>query len=196
MSLGLALLRALWLFLPVYVANMVPVGAARLLPRWSDAIDGGRRDARGQRLLGENKTWRGLVCGSLAAGLTACLLAALARGPFEGLDFGLSRTGWMGVGTFGSALGVAALAGDAAKSWLKRRVARPPGSAWFPFDQLDFVVGALLGIVLAAPLTGGWALTAYFGDWRVPLLFVLASPGLQWLSSVLAHAAGLKRSPW
>jgi CDP-2,3-bis-(O-geranylgeranyl)-sn-glycerol synthase len=40
------------------------------------------------------------------------------------------------------------MAGDSAKSFFKRRLGIPPGSPWIPFDQLDFVLGAM---ILVAP---------------------------------------------
>jgi CDP-2,3-bis-(O-geranylgeranyl)-sn-glycerol synthase len=42
---------------------------------------------------------------------------------------------WMGVG---------ALTGDLIKSLVKRQLSIPPGRAWFPFDQLDWLVGTIL----------------------------------------------------
>jgi CDP-2,3-bis-(O-geranylgeranyl)-sn-glycerol synthase len=44
----------------------------------------------------------------------------------------------------GVLLGVGAIGGDSAKSFLKRRRGIPAGARWVPADQLDFVVGALL----------------------------------------------------
>lgn len=189
------ILQAVWLFLPCYAANMAPVAAARLWPRWTRALDGGRLGRDGRPLLGPNKTWRGLASGAFAGGTTALLLAA--AGPNESLDFGRSDgvPGPM-VALFGMALGVGALAGDAAKSFLKRRLGRNPGTPWFPFDQLDAVVGGLAAAALAAPLVGGWSLAAYFGDAWVPVWIVVLTPGLHWLSSVLAFAFGLKKRPW
>jgi hypothetical protein len=32
---------------------------------------------------------------------------------------------------------------DSVKSFVKRRVGIAPGAPWIPFDQLDFVIGAL-----------------------------------------------------
>src|ERR1041385_2038781 len=71
----LAFLRALWLFLPCYMANMTPVAAARIFPAWSAPLDGGRNAADGRRLLGGNKTWRGIVSGCAVAATTATMLA-------------------------------------------------------------------------------------------------------------------------
>jgi CDP-2,3-bis-(O-geranylgeranyl)-sn-glycerol synthase len=40
------------------------------------------------------------------------------------------------------------MAGDSVKNFVWRRLRIPPGAPWIPFDQLDFVLGAL---VLVAP---------------------------------------------
>lgn len=36
------------------------------------------------------------------------------------------------------------MSGDAVKSFFKRRMRIPPGRAWIPADELDFITGALL----------------------------------------------------
>jgi CDP-2,3-bis-(O-geranylgeranyl)-sn-glycerol synthase len=40
--------------------------------------------------------------------------------------------------------GLGAMADDSAKSFFKRRLGIPPGSPRIPFDQLDFVLRALI----------------------------------------------------
>jgi CDP-2,3-bis-(O-geranylgeranyl)-sn-glycerol synthase len=47
------------------------------------------------------------------------------------------------------------MAGDVAKSFLKRRAGVAPGDAWIPWDQVDFVLGALALVWGAAALA--WA---------------------------------------
>lgn len=86
-------LRALWLFLPAYVANMSPVLMAKAIPGWNAPIDGGRLHKDGRRVLGAGKTWRGLVGGAVLGGVTAVVLAYAAPpqgqpGLFAGYDFG------------------------------------------------------------------------------------------------------------
>src|SRR5437773_6411567 len=54
----------------------------------------------------------------------------------------------------GVLFGAGAMAGDSAKSFFKRRLGVEPGRPWIPFDQLDFVLGAL---VLVAPRALAWA---------------------------------------
>jgi CDP-2,3-bis-(O-geranylgeranyl)-sn-glycerol synthase len=86
-------LRALWLFLPAYTANMAPVIVAKLIPGWNAPIDGGRLAKDGRRVLGAGKTWRGLAGGAVVGGIVALLIASLAPGQlegglFRGLDLG------------------------------------------------------------------------------------------------------------
>jgi CDP-2,3-bis-(O-geranylgeranyl)-sn-glycerol synthase len=40
------------------------------------------------------------------------------------------------------------MAGDAVKSFFKRRVGVPPGGRWIPADEIDFIIGAM---VLGSP---------------------------------------------
>lgn len=189
--------RALWLFLPSYCANMVPVAAARIVPRWNARLDAGRTARDGRPLLGANKTWRGLVAGLVVGAVAALLLAMLAFGPVRTLDFGRAGgASWWRIAAFGGIVGTMTLVGDATKSYVKRRLDRPAGASWFPFDQLDGVVGGLAGAFLASPLLPGWALTAYFGSPWTAIALLVVSPLLHWLSSVGAYAAGWKANPW
>ena len=56
-----------------------------------------------------------------------------------GLDYG---SAWIIL--VGGLLGFGALCGDSIKSFFKRQIGIAPGKSWFPFDQLDYLVGALL----------------------------------------------------
>lgn len=219
-----AILHALWLFLPVYVANMSPVFTAKIVPGWSTPIDGGRMHRDGQRVLGDGKTWRGLVGGGVAAGLTAIAVAALAPhwGIMEGWDYGLRpyQTGTP-IGTprdgcadaagscrvtdvpypmvflFGFVAGFVALIGDAFESFLKRRRGKERGAPWIPFDQLDFVVFGLLGMLAAAPLLArGWLLEALFGDWIILVTLLVGTPVLHLLVNRIGYWLKLKEVPW
>ena len=44
-------------------------------------------------------------------------------------------------------MGLGALIGDLIKSFFKRRLGLKPGARFVPFDQTDFVVGALIFIM-------------------------------------------------
>lgn len=130
--------QAFLFFLPAGIANMSPVLANKipLLNSWNTPIDFGR-SYKGRRLLGDNKRWRGLVIGSLLASATAVLLWLTFPHtlPFTSISHATIA---------GLALGVGALLGDVVESFFKRQKNFTPGQSWFPFDQLDYIIGGLL----------------------------------------------------
>lgn len=129
---------AFWFFLPAGFANMTPPIANKipLLNRWNTPMDFGK-SYRGKRIFGDNKRWRGLVFGTIFAGLIAGLeysyLASFGAGHLIP-KFAL----------VGALMGLGALVGDAIESFFKRQVGIKSGSSWFPFDQIDYIVGGLL----------------------------------------------------
>jgi CDP-2,3-bis-(O-geranylgeranyl)-sn-glycerol synthase len=109
-SVGLSLL---WLA----VSNTAPWAAGLLLGKtWSAPMDMGLVLPDGERLLGSHKTWRGLVVGSVACSLAACL------------------TGFSLIS--GAGFGAASLLGDALSSCAKRRMRLRPGQNVPGLDQL------------------------------------------------------------
>jgi CDP-2,3-bis-(O-geranylgeranyl)-sn-glycerol synthase len=139
-------LAVLWLFVPAYVANMAPVLVRRHLEVLARPLDGGR-SWRGVRILGDHKTWRGLLVGVAAGALVFEIQRAIhAAGHLHALalfDYGAAGH------APGVLLGLGALAGDAVKSFFKRRAGIGPGRRWIGPDQLDFYAGAL---VFLAPI--------------------------------------------
>jgi CDP-2,3-bis-(O-geranylgeranyl)-sn-glycerol synthase len=141
-------LFVIWFFLPAGLANMTPIFAARLpaLRRWSFPLDG-YATFRGKRVFGSHKTIRGVLSGMLIGILTVYLQVyvyahvALVR-TFVSLDYTAIQPLLFGILASGGAL-----LGDALRSFCKRQLGIAPGKSWFPFDQLDYVLG---GIALTA----------------------------------------------
>lgn len=129
-----ALLTAFVLFLPAGFANMTPVFASRTpgLKNWTTPLDFGKT-WRGKRIFGANKTWRGLLAGTLVGGLVYALELVILR----------ANPG-VGAFMFGALLGFGALMGDAVESFFKRQRNVPAGHPWFPFDQIDYLIGSLV----------------------------------------------------
>ena len=50
-------------------------------------------------------------------------------------------------------MGAGAILGDLVESFIKRRLDRKPGTKFFPWDQLDFVIGSLIFGSFVIPLT-------------------------------------------
>lgn len=145
------ILTVLWFFLPAYLADMAPVIVRGHWQWLARPIDGGHR-WRGRRLLGDHKTWRGIVAGVAFGVVTFAVQRTLYRlGVLEGLaliDYDVSSL------LPGVLLGLGTGVGDAAKSFVKRGLGIAPGASWIGPDQLDFFVGAWLFVlpVVAVPL--------------------------------------------
>jgi hypothetical protein len=123
--------RWLGALLLVIVANVAPWAAGRFLSgHFQAALDAGAKLPDGRRVLGDHKTWRGVVIGVFACGLVAWLL----RYPL----------------LLGVAFGALSLAADAASSFAKRRLRLQPGAEVPGVDQLPEALVPLL--VLSRPL--------------------------------------------
>ncbi len=117
------------LFAPAMVANVTPPIIAKILPKfWVFPIDG-YASINHKRVLGNNKTWRGLI-GGIVLGQFSFLLV---KKYFEPIPF-----------YFGSVAAFGVLSGDCLESFLKRRLNISPGKSWFPFDQIDWIIGFLV----------------------------------------------------
>ncbi len=129
------ILSAFWFFLPAGIANLTPVlaNSVPLLKHWNTPIDLGF-SWQGERILGDNKRVRGLVFGTIAAGCTALLLTRLSLSDLSFFN--------------GCLMGLGALSGDVVESFLKRRRGIAPGTSWFPFDQIDYIIGGLVFVYL------------------------------------------------
>lgn len=131
-----------WVFLPAGIANMTPSIANKIpgLNRWNTPIDFGK-SYRGKRLLGNNKRWRGLVLGTIVAGIVGGLyyFAWTINHHKHFNDEILIYSVILGM-----IMGFGALVGDAVESFFKRQAKIKPGHTWFPFDQIDYIVGGLL----------------------------------------------------
>lgn len=167
--------QTILLFLPAGVANATPVVANHLplIRKWKTPLDFGRQ-WHGKRLLGNNKRWRGLVTGAFLAGLTALLLAS-----FVSPSWSLAR-----VFVVGACLGFGALLGDALESCFKRQRGIAAGKPWFPFDQLDYILG---GLVVARIF--------YRISWQQAAIIVAVYFGLHLLVAYLAYKIGWKDTP-
>lgn len=141
-------LQIIWLFLPVGLANIFASLSRHILPRWDYPLDF-YKTWRGQRIFGAHKTWRGLFIGVIAAFLFFLVQKYLFHNYQVIREASLIDYNSASILT-GLVMGLGALLGDALKSFFKRQRKIDPGRPWFPFDQLDFVVG---GVLLSWPLT-------------------------------------------
>lgn len=134
------ILTSLWFLVPAACAN-AGASLSRRLPFLATPIDLGKT-WRGEPVFGSHKTWRGLVVGSVVGFVVFLLQRNLSVVPFfrrlEAFDYQHVSV------VFGLVLGLGAILGDVIKSFFKRRVGIKPGLPWFPFDQIDWIVGTLI----------------------------------------------------
>jgi len=136
------IIQAFWIVIPIYVAN-----ASAVIVGGGKPIDFGKSFKDGHRILGDGKTWRGLLAGTFL-GMTAGFGLVVAAKYLN-----TSEYAFLGVTDFEGfplmililfSLCFGALLGDIIESFFKRRIGKDRGQDWIPFDQLDFLVGALL----------------------------------------------------
>lgn len=162
-------LFALWFFLPAALANMIPIPIAKMpwLKKFDAPMDFGKT-WRGKRIFGAHKTWRGLIAGIIAATLVLWL-QQLAVANFGWAEWVTAQVNYENLPTLimGPLFALGALGGDAIESFFKRQRGTPPGQGWFPWDQLDYIIGAA---ILTAPFV---ALTLWQYLWLIILWFVI-----------------------
>lgn len=160
-------LGALWFILPAYFASISPV--------WFRLTGQTRLDFggtfRNQPIFGSSKTVRGFFGGALCGAFL---------GGVQQLVFGKPNGLLLGI-----LLGFGAMVGDAVKSFFKRQLGMPPGKSWFPFDQLDFVIGALVfAAIVETPTLAGI------------IILLVFTPPIHVLSNIIDNKAGLKEVPY
>ena len=142
------LLKCFYLMLPAYFANMAPVIVTKI-NLLAFPIDFNRKIGK-MPIFGKNKTFRGLVFGVIFAIVIAYLQLLLYKNEFFRNISLIDFNNWL---QFGFLMGFGALTGDLVKSFFKRRLGIKPGEKFVPFDQTDFVVGALIFIIPVFDLT-------------------------------------------
>ena len=193
MPLMADLLRAMLIVAGLAIAGIVHVAWLRTAAsrRFVQPLDGGRC-WRGRRLLGANKTLRGLMAMPPAAALAFIgierLLAALAP-DWHALLWPLTVTQW---GLLGLACGAVFMLAELPNSFVKRQLDIAPGGLPAPgpgrfvgaaWDRLDSTLGVLL-LLTVLPGVG-----ASVGVWLSALVL---GPLLHALFSLWLHRAGIK----
>ncbi|WP_457555758.1 CDP-2,3-bis-(O-geranylgeranyl)-sn-glycerol synthase [Candidatus Pyrohabitans sp.] len=151
--------QAVYFFLPAYVANTLPGIFGGGTP-----VDFGKRFVDGRRLLGDGVTIRGT-------------LAGIAGGTLVGALQGNLLLGFL--------LASGALAGDAAGSFIKRRLGLERGAPAPLLDQLNFVVGALVFASLITEIPADY----------IVVLFVI-TPFAHVTVNYLGYRLKVKDVPW
>lgn len=180
------ILLAVWFLLPAALANASPIVAAKVpgLRQWKAPLDNGKT-WQGHRLLGPHKTWRGIIVGIIVATVTIAVQQLL----YTSTEWGRWIAGSVDYAALpilllGPLFAIGALGGDAIESFFKRTRGIRSGKPWFPFDQLDYIIGAVLMslfFVLLEPVQYLWIFVVWF------ILHVIVS--------YIGYRIGLKKAP-
>ena len=175
------LLKLIYFFLPVVLANMAPVLLKNHFKFLGHPVDFGKK-WKGKELFGSHKTWRGLFFATLLGGTLYMLQYTLAIyfPSFNNLPFNyFSVPIW-----FGFLFAASAIFGDLIKSFVKRRFNIKSGKSWVPFDQIDFIITANIIVSFFFPFK------AYY--W----LFIIVGVILHIFINRLGYWLKLKNTPW
>lgn len=178
------ILQTLWLFLPALLANLTPP-LVKKVPFLDYPVDCNLK-FRGQRIFGDHKTFRGVFFGVLVAMLISCIQAFLYNyGAFNNAFRWLSVVDYSQINfvLLGFLLGFGALFGDMVKSFFKRQAKIMPGKPFFPFDQTDFLIGAILFLCIV-----------YVPSWKIMLTLIVLGLALHLTANIIGYIIGVNKS--
>jgi len=156
--------------LPAMIANGAPVVGSRFYGR-GHPIDFGITLPDGRRMLGNGKTWEGLLTG---------IMAGTLFGFIESIILGRSVIAASLISSAG------ALLGDITGSFIKRRIGLERGEPMPLLDQLDFYLGALALLYL----------DGYRFEPLSVIVMMLIIMVLHISTNRIAYLLGLKSVPW
>jgi CDP-2,3-bis-(O-geranylgeranyl)-sn-glycerol synthase len=174
------ILQGLYLMLPAYFANMTPV-LVKKINFLHYPLDFNLK-IKNKTILGTHKTWRGLFFGTIAGIIISFIQFQFQKHSYFTAITILDYSNWLIIGFL---LGFGALFGDAFKSLIKRRCKIKPGKPFFPWDQLDFLIGALLFISIIQTL-----------DIKIIISILLISPILTIICNHIAFYTNIRGEKW
>lgn len=183
----LVALSGLWLMLPALLPN-----SAAVIFGGGTPVDFGR-SWHDKRILGDGKTWCGLI-GGCSAGVALGIACMMVAFPFD------NETLW-GFGSYPEALGVifvlsfGSLLGDMGGSFLKRRLNVERGAKMPILDQYDFLIGSIILLLIFYP---EWFIGNYWDGtrWIALITLLVAVPLLHRGVNMIGYKMGKKDVPW
>jgi CDP-2,3-bis-(O-geranylgeranyl)-sn-glycerol synthase len=142
------IIESLYFLAPAGLANMAPIVAAHfnILKSLDTPVDHGK-SYRGHRITGDHKTYRGYVC-AIVTGMVFGFIQYLLSDISFFREHSIVDYSSITLAVFvGGVLSLGAMVGDSVKSFFKRQVNVAPGKSWFPFDQIDFILGSFLFVI-------------------------------------------------
>tara|TARA_B110001454_G_scaffold190333_1_gene189460 strand:- start:52 stop:672 length:621 start_codon:yes stop_codon:yes gene_type:complete len=190
----------LWIMMPAYLANTIAVLTGGNYP-----IDQGKNYNDGNRILGDGKTWSGLIGGTLGGIIIGYLLFYFGDTIIWNISHNCPNDYNYCVSLIGEELwgenplliffllSFGALFGDITASFIKRRSQLKRGDKSPLLDMFDFIgMALLLNFIFAHEWLMSWILDGY-----VPLFTLLiATPILHRGVNIIGYKLGVKNEPW
>jgi len=215
----MAPLIVLWLYLPGYLSNTAAMLGGKWIPEITGmkvfTIDAGRKMSDGNRILGDGKTWNGLIGGTIGGGLLAILTTLLSKdneidaAPFlspmgaywvDPVDLSqawfYSENEIISAFIIGSVLGLGCMIGDSIGSFIKRRMghkregelsSEAPLLDTLPFAISTFIFGLFF---LNKSVVGSSELLSGM------LILLFITPILHRSFNIIGYKLGLKSVPY
>tara|TARA_B100000965_G_scaffold397116_1_gene413104 strand:+ start:1125 stop:1715 length:591 start_codon:yes stop_codon:yes gene_type:complete len=181
----------LWVMGPAYIANSVAVLTGGRHP-----IDQGKVSSDGNRILGDGKTWSGLLGGTLGGIIFGILLNSgegrMALESITGEEYEKSLWGNYPILTF-ALLSFGALLGDMTASYYKRRQNLKRGDKFALLDMYDFI---FMSLIMCFIFQRNWLLSWILDGWTPLFTILLLTPFLHRGVNIIGYNIGIKNEPW
>ena len=183
-----AVLRAVWLMVPMLIPN-----SAAVLFGGGTPMDFGKTMKNGTRYLGDGKTWRGLFGGTISGmglGFVQIIIMTLLDKP----DWTYGED-YVQVVLILFLLAFGSMFGDMLGSFIKRRAGRKRGAKFPLLDQYDFLIGTLILIV---PLQWVWFQANFLeGTYLAGFIgLIILIPIMHRVVNIIGFKMGKKDVPW
>jgi len=153
-------IQTVWLFLPAYFANAAPV-----LLHGGGPLDGGKNWTDGKRILGDHKT----LWGTLSGAAVGSAVGVVQGNAVQGILFA-----------------VGAIGGDLLFAFIKRRLGIPPGKPLPLWDQVGFIILAILLGSLVEPRP----------TWQQDVAMIITTVPVHYITNLFAWGLSWKKEPW
>ncbi len=176
-----------YFFLPAYFTNMIPSITASLnvFNSFGKPIDNNKQ-FKGKPLLGNHKTWRGLILGPIAGILILFIQKWLFNNCVSVREISLLNYQEIGL-CFGFLMVFGTVFGDLFFAFIKRRLDLKPGAKFMPFDQINYVLGAGFFLNLFSEIK------IDFKVWTMPLVLTFV---LHIAATQIGFKMGLSKNKW
>ena len=179
----------LWIMMPAYLANTIAVLTGGKYP-----IDQGKTLADGNRILGDGKTWSGLVGGTLGGVMIGYIQLNFGNNFIQSIVNNIPEDLW-GDSPFiiFFLLSFGALFGDMSASFFKRRGNLKRGDKSPLMDMFDFVG---MAVILTLIFGNGWIQSWLFDGIGPLFTLLLLTPILHRGVNIIGFNIGVKNEPW